>query len=87
MTAPTASVAVIVSVYVPGLTVVSTFKTARLLDCVIVNPDVEGVPVSVNVFSPVPWVAVKVSHATIPEVVVIVPVVLSTRTGGLTTTE
>ena len=84
VTAPTSSVAVIVSVYVPGFTVVSTLRTARLLDCVIVKPAIDGVPASVNTLLPVPCVAVKVSQATIPEVVVIVDVVLSTRIGGFT---
>jgi hypothetical protein len=49
-----------------------------------VNPLIDGVPASVNVLAPVPCVAVKVSQARIPDVVVITEVVLSTRIGGLT---
>jgi hypothetical protein len=85
VTAPTESVALMVNEYVPGLIVESTRKTARLFACVIVKPLIEGVPERVKVLLPVPVpeVAVNVSHATIPEVVVMVPVVLSTRIGGL----
>jgi hypothetical protein len=68
---------------VPGFTVGSTFKTATLFDCVNVKPEVVGVPVKVKVLIPVPPDAVNVSKATIPDVVVILPTVKVSWTGGL----
>ena len=47
------------------------------------KPEVVGVPVKVNVLFPVPPDAVNVSKATIPDVVVILPTVKVSWTGGL----
>jgi hypothetical protein len=83
--APTESVAVIVSRYVPAGRVAATVSRPTLADGLLtVNADGNAELIPVKVLFPVPCVAVKVSYAIRPKVVVRVSGIdAEIRTGGL----